>query len=160
VKKKNKTNVGKVRFEPKAIGREGVADNHYTIRSTQFEWQTDPFVKTGVSVVTSLHYDADTSHNNGSTQTLLERAIMYFLQKLSWVIARATIDLELKIRTTEENLISSPKKNTIVSVCMTDVRSYVYLQEPLASAMSYSQLIIIVMENDFFTCLFLESAKY
>jgi len=36
-KKKNKSKVGKVRFEPKTIGAEGIAHNHYTIRSTQFE---------------------------------------------------------------------------------------------------------------------------
>jgi len=52
--------VGKVRFQPKTIGVEGIAHNHYTIRSTQFEWQTDTFkfylncVRTGVSLITSF----------------------------------------------------------------------------------------------------------
>ena len=41
--KKNKAKVGKVRFEPKALGIESVAHNHHTIRSTQLEWQTDSF---------------------------------------------------------------------------------------------------------------------
>ena len=35
--KKNKAKVGKVRFEPKALGIESVAHNHHTIRSTQLE---------------------------------------------------------------------------------------------------------------------------
>jgi len=33
----NKSKVGKVRFEPKTIGVEGIAHNHYTTRPTQFE---------------------------------------------------------------------------------------------------------------------------
>jgi len=39
-------------------------------------------------------------------------------------LIRATIDLEPKIRTDEENLIILPKKKTIVSVCTTNVRWY------------------------------------
>ena len=51
---------------------------------------------------------------------------------VTWVvkamrIARATIDLEPKIRTAVENLIILPKKQTIVSVCTTNVRSYLCL---------------------------------
>jgi len=41
--------------------------------------------------------------------------------------SRVTIDVESKIRTAEENLISLPKKKTIVSVCTTSIRSYVCL---------------------------------
>jgi len=37
------------------------------------------------------------------------------------------IDLEPKIRTSEENLILLHKKKTTVSVCTTDVKSYVCL---------------------------------
>jgi len=37
------------------------------------------------------------------------------------------MDLETKIRTADENLIFLPEKKTIVSVCTTDVRSYVCL---------------------------------
>jgi len=33
-----------VRFEHKTLAVEGVASNHYTLRSTQFDWQTDPFI--------------------------------------------------------------------------------------------------------------------
>jgi len=40
---------------------------------------------------------------------------------------RATIDLEPKIRTAEENLNLLPKKNTIVSICTINIRSYVCL---------------------------------
>jgi len=43
------------------------------------------------------------------------------------VTIRATIDLEPKIRTAEESFILLPKKITIVSVCTTNVRSYVSL---------------------------------
>jgi len=42
-------------------------------------------------------------------------------------ISRATIDLEPKIRTVEENLILLLKKKTIVSIWTTKVRSYVCL---------------------------------
>jgi len=38
-------------------------------------------------------------------------------------LIRATIDLEQKIRTAEQNLILLPKEKTIVSVCTTNVRS-------------------------------------
>ena len=44
-----------MRFEPKTTGieLEGVVHNHdYTTRSTQFEWQTASFVRTGIFVVT------------------------------------------------------------------------------------------------------------
>ena len=36
--------VGKVRLEPKTLAVEGVVPNYYTMRSTQFDWQTDPFI--------------------------------------------------------------------------------------------------------------------
>jgi len=39
------------------------------------------------------------------------------------VIVRATIDLEPKIRTAEQNLILLPKMKTIVCVCTTNNRS-------------------------------------
>jgi len=42
-------------------------------------------------------------------------------------IARATVDLEPKIRTAEENLIILPEKKTIVSVCTINVGSYLCL---------------------------------
>jgi len=45
-------------------------------------------------------------------------------------ICRATIDLEPKIRMADENLILVPEKKTIVSVCATNVRSYVCLFTP------------------------------
>jgi len=37
LKEKNKTNVGKVRFELETYSVEGVAHKHYTIRSTWFQ---------------------------------------------------------------------------------------------------------------------------
>jgi len=43
-----------VEVAPKTINIVAVRPNHYTTRSTPFEWQTDPFIKTGVSVVTSI----------------------------------------------------------------------------------------------------------
>ena len=37
--------VDKVRFEPKTIGIVAITHNHSTMLSTQFEWQTDPFIE-------------------------------------------------------------------------------------------------------------------
>jgi len=79
-------------------------------------------------------------------------------------IGRATIDLESKIRTAEENLILLPKKKTIVSVCTTNVTSYVCLfiskNHLLQQRLILDFLHGIVKENAFFACLFLESIKY
>jgi len=77
---------------------------------------------------------------------------------------RATIDQESKIRTAEENVILLPKKKTIVSVCTTNVRTYVCLfisrNHLLQQRLILDLLLGIVTENAFFTCLFLESSKY
>jgi len=45
-KKKNKTKVSKVRVQPKTVVIVAVIvmHNHWAMRSTQFEWQTDPFI--------------------------------------------------------------------------------------------------------------------
>jgi len=79
-------------------------------------------------------------------------------------IGRAAIDLESKIRTTEENLILLPKQKTIVSVCTTNVRSYLCLfisrNHLLQQRLILDFLLGIVTENAFFACLFLESIKY
>jgi len=43
-----------VRVESKTISIAAVTPNRYTTRPTTFEhWQTDPFIRTGVSIVTS-----------------------------------------------------------------------------------------------------------
>jgi len=62
-------------------------------------------------------------------------------------VPRATIDLEPKIRTAEENLILQYLQRkqlfvSLVSVCTTNVKSYVclFIQEPFASVMSYSRV--------------------
>jgi len=76
----------------------------------------------------------------------------------SILICRATIGLQPKIGTADENLILLPKKKTIVSVCTTNVRSclLIYLQEPFASALSYSRLPSCNRhEKHVFACLFL-----
>jgi len=76
-------------------------------------------------------------------------------------ILRTTIDLEPKIRTAEENLILLPENKTIVSVCTTTVRSYVCLlisrNHLLQHCLILDSLLVIVMENVFFSCLSLES---
>jgi len=43
-KKSRKKKVDKVRSEPKTIAVQGIAHNHYVMWTTQFEWQTDPFI--------------------------------------------------------------------------------------------------------------------
>jgi len=45
----------------------------------------------------------------------------------SLTTCKATIDLEPKVRTAEENLILLPEKKAIVSVCTTNVRSHLCL---------------------------------
>ena len=73
----------------------------------------------------------------------------------AWKRLKST-DLEPKIRTADENLF--------VSVCTTNVRSYVCLyisrNHLLQQCLILNLLLEIVMENAFFTCLFLESIKY
>jgi len=98
------------------------------------------------------------------------RAVCLSLIKNMWLFrptmltGRATIDQELKIRTVEENLILLPEKKTIVSACTTNVRLYVCLfisrNHLLQQCPILDFLLGIVMENAFFTCLFLESIKY
>jgi len=70
---------------------------------------------------------------------------------------RATIDLGPKIWTAEENLILLPKNKTIVSVCTTNVRSYV--NHLLQQCLILDFLLGIVTKNVFFACVFLESMK-
>ena len=74
----------------------------------------------------------------------------------------ATTDLEPKIRTAEENLIIFPKKKTIVSVRTTNVRSYICVfifRNHLLQQCLILDFRVIVVENVFFACLFLESIK-
>ena len=70
-----------------------------------------------------------------------------------WAILRATVDLEPKIRTADENLILLPKKKTIVSVGTTNVRSYVYLfisrNHLLKHCLILDFLLVIVTKNIF-----------
>jgi len=78
-------------------------------------------------------------------------------------IIKASIDVEPKIRTAEENLISLPNRKTIVSVCTTNVISYVCLfvtrNHLLQQCIILDILFGIVTENVYFACLFLESIK-
>jgi len=70
-----------------------------------------------------------------------------------YTIARAAIDLEPKIRTAEENLILSPKKKAIVSVCKINVPSPVCLfisrNHLLQQCLILDLLLGIVTENVF-----------
>ena len=74
--------------------------------------------------IITLHW-----RDNGGTWTLLETAFTsYFQRKVSWVIGRATIDLEPKIRTAEQNLILLPKmKKKIVFARLTSDHIFAYL---------------------------------
>jgi len=78
-------------------------------------------------------------------------------------IYRATIDLEPKVRTAEQNLILLPKKITNVSVCTTNVRSYVCLftsrNHLFHQCLILDFLVVIITKNVFFACVFLESIK-
>ena len=75
------------------------------------------------------------------------------------VISRATIGLEPKIRTTEENLIILRKKKTIVSVCKTKVRScrclFIFRNHLLYRCLILDFLLGIVTENVFSLAYFL-----
>jgi len=72
-------------------------------------------------------------------------------------IARATIDLEPKIRTAKKNLILLPKKITNVSVCATYVSSYICLfisrNHLLQRYLILEFLLAIVTKNVFFRLL-------
>jgi len=90
----------------------------------------------GIDVQTSssnthMFYIHKHFHNSVCSFQILYFDVAWFMWKrmqcVSWPIARATIDLEPKIRTAEENWIILPKKKTTVSVCMTNVRSYLCL---------------------------------
>jgi len=84
---------------------------------------------------------------------------------LTTFIGRATINLKPKIRTAEEKMISLPKKKTIVSLCTTNVRSYVCLvvsrKQVLQQCLIFDFLLGIVTENVFLLAYFLNqlSAK-
>ena len=95
----------------------------------------------------------DTSQNNVRT----------FECWKSLTIVRATIDLEPKIRTSEEIFILLPKKKIILSVRTTNVRSYVCLfmsrNHLLQERLILDFIVAIVTENVFFACLFRESIK-
>jgi len=68
----------------------------------------------------------------------------------------ATIGQEPKIRMAEENFILLPKKKTIVSVCMTNVRSYVCLfisrSHLLHQCLVLNFLLATITENVSFAC--------
>jgi len=79
------------------------------------------------------------------------------------LIDRAAIDLEPKIRTAEEILIILPKNKMIVSVCTTNVRSYlclfIFRNHLLQQCLLLDFFLVIVTENVFFACSFLEVIK-
>jgi len=74
--------------------------------------------------------------------------------------ATATIDLEPKIGTAEENVILLTKKKAIVSVCTTNVRSYVCLfisrNHLLQQCLILDFLHGIIMENVFSLAYFMK----
>jgi len=79
-----------------------------------------------------------------------------------WVAARATIAPEPKIRTPEQNLIYYTKRKQffLFARLTSDQMFAYYVQEPCASAMSYSRLPSFNHHGKcFFGCLFLESVK-
>ena len=74
-------------------------------------------------------------------------------------INRATVDLQPKMRTAEENFFILPKKKTIDSVCITNFRSYLCLfifgKHLLQQCLILDFLLVTVTENVFLLGYFL-----